>query len=1040
MSAAWKGRLEGALALAEGEGSKAARLVSLVFLVSSALVVLKSAQNSIFLTAYAREMIPLAFIASALTLSVVSLSLVPLAAKLGTTRLAITMLASCCAAMVGLRGLLATGLPAAPFVSYVVIEAASGVLLMQTWGIVSQATHARSAKRLLPAAGAGATLAWALVGFLVAPMAKALGTPALLLVGAAILVVASLLMQAVRTIDLPLSVPRKGRVEVAREWKRALAFIVALPLLRVMTALSILALLSEQLMDYLLMSAAHERYLSDAACTAFFGRYYGVTSAITLVVVLGLSSRVLFGLGTARTLLLTPVVTFAAALAAVALPGFGAIVVLRGFDRVLKQSIWSSASEQTQTPIPPLERAQSRALVRGVLAPLAYALAATGLALLPHKNDVRWLALVTAVLVAAMAWLCARLVRPAYEHALRRAIDERTFELSDDAPVSFDAEARRTLTLELSSHDERRALLAAELLCEVDPAPSAAVVRAAMMSSLPAVRASVLESATRHRVGGLDDLLASALTQDPNADCRLAAARAIAVLGARSDAVRGAIAVSITVEPVAAVKAASRVASAAVRDYRSVANGDALAPLIAGGDDCLAEAALDALGEKCASNDAVIRAIRGVLIGDCGGAAKLAAIDASARLHLEELLPCIAALLEAPQIGPDVATRLVAWGGEAMTFVERAALSASAESARIVASALTGAAETSPLLVRLLSHPAPEVRERAVRTLSYSVSTRALPMPPGVEIEPLLEREIALARRMTVIVAGLAQDDGVADWKIDPPYDRLGHEIELEIRAATVRVLHLLTLVGNRALASAVEAGLRRASPDVDAKIAELVDVSLPRLLARKVVPLFERSSLRERAAVAGRVPELTDPLSAIVDLGDRVIVGFAMLAYGVRFRQRFADVYERDAHLIPLFERMAFLRAVPLFEQIPGHELRAVAEMLGIVEIGAGETIFHKGDPGSDLFIVRTGSVSIRDGAHELSVAREHDFFGELALLDNEPRMASAVAAEPSSLLRLRGADFRELMARRPQIQERVLQVVVRRLRAATGRIPRSP
>ena len=63
-----------------------------------------------------------------------------------------------------------------------------------------------------------------------------------------------------------------------------------------------------------------------------------------------------------------------------------------------------------------------------------------------------------------------------------------------------------------------------------------------------------------------------------------------------------------------------------------------------------------------------------------------------------------------------------------------------------------------------------------------------------------------------------------------------------------------------------------------------------------------------------------------------------------------------------------------------------------------------------------------------------------ELALLDNEPRMASAVAVEPSWLLRLRGADFRELMARRPQIQERVLQVVVRRLRAATGRIPRSP
>jgi CRP-like cAMP-binding protein len=162
------------------------------------------------------------------------------------------------------------------------------------------------------------------------------------------------------------------------------------------------------------------------------------------------------------------------------------------------------------------------------------------------------------------------------------------------------------------------------------------------------------------------------------------------------------------------------------------------------------------------------------------------------------------------------------------------------------------------------------------------------------------------------------------------------------------------------------------------------------------------------------------------------------MLAYGERFRQRFPELHEREAELIPLFERMAFLRTVPLFEEMPGHELRAVAEMVSDVELPAAERIFEKGDPGHELYIVRRGAVAIRDGAVELSIAREHDFFGELALLDNEPRMASATTLEQTSLLRLRSADFRELMARRPQIQERVLRVVVRRLRDATGRIAR--
>lgn len=1031
-------RLERALGLGEGEGAKAARLVLLIFSVSVSLVMLKSAQNSIFLMAYPRTMIPYAFIASAATLTVASLSLVPLARRLGTARLASWAHAACAAAMFALRGLSMTSVHGVPFITYVVIEASSGVLLIQAWATVSQATHARSAKRLLPAAGAGATIAWAGGGLLVPTLAHALGTVNLLALGGFTLVGATFVVQTIRTRDLPDVAPQTRRVQVFREWAKAFEFIRALPLLRVMTALSIVALLTEQLMDYLLMSAAHERYDSDAACTAFFGRYYGITSLITLVFVLGASSRILLGLGTARTLLLTPVLTIFVAIAAVVAPSFLAVVALRGVDRVMKQSIWSSASEQTQTPIPAVERVQSRALVRGVLAPVAYATAACVLAVLPKIAEVRWLALGTVIGVAVMAWLCIVRVRPAYQDALRRAIDERTLDIDDEAPMSFDADARRTLTTELSSTDERRALLAAELLCDVDPAPDMEVVHTAMRSKLPAVRGAVLESVIRRGVGGLDDMLAGVLVRDPDEECRVLAARAIVALGASSNAVREAIATAITTETSQAVKAGARVASVALRDRAGVHDGSVLVPLIESKDDALATAALEILATKAGANDDVVRAVRRVLLSDAANPTKLAAIDAAARLGLEELLPSIAALLESPAIGPDVATRLVAWGGDALAFVERGVASATAESVRYVASALTGApGATSPLLVRLLSHPDPEVRDRAVRTLSYAVSTQALPLPAEVDISPLLLRELALAYRMTIILAGIAQDDGTPDWKIDPPYDRLGHEIELEVKATRERVLHLLTLVGNHDLARAVEVGLRRSSADVDAKIAELVDVSLPRPLAKKVVPLFERLSLRERAEAAGRAPELGDPLLAILDLDDLVIRGFAMLAYGERFRQRFPEVHAREVEMIPLFERMAFLRTVPLFEEMPGHELRAVAEMLSVVEIAKDETLFRKGDPGHDLFIVKRGLVSLRDGSVEISVAREQDFFGELALLDNEPRAASAVTKEQTSLLRLRSADFRELMARRPQIQERVLQVVVRRLRDARRELP---
>src|SRR6202042_1971891 len=146
--------------------------------------------------------------------------------------------------------------------------------------------------------------------------------------------------------------------------------------------------------------------------------------------------------------------TIGVAVACAIAPSFGTAVALRSVDRILKQSIWSSASEQTQTPLPPVERVQSRALVRGVLAPAAYAVTAAILAFLPHASA-RSLAAATAVGVLVMAFVCTRGVRWAYRDALRRAIDERTLDLDEVEPKSFDADTRATLLAELRSTDDR---------------------------------------------------------------------------------------------------------------------------------------------------------------------------------------------------------------------------------------------------------------------------------------------------------------------------------------------------------------------------------------------------------------------------------------------------------------------------------------------------------------------------------------------------------------------------------------------------------
>jgi len=1020
------------LRLGEGELGRAARLVSLIFALSACLVMIKSAQSGIFLMAYPKTMIPWAFFASAITLACSSLATVPLASSLGAARLLRVTLIACALALLGVRGLLALAVPGAPFVLYVVIEAISGVLLIHGWAVVSQATTARSAKRLLPIAGAGATLAWTFIGLAVTPLAHFFGAPALLFFAAGVLVAMVPLVMAVRSHDLAPHVP-KARASTVKEWKKALAYLQSVPLLRVMASLSILALVTEQFMDYVLMSAATERYATPAACASFFGRYYGVTSAITLGVLLLLSGRVMLALGTSRTLLLTPLTTIGVAVACAIAPSFATAVALRSVDRVLKQSIWGSASEQTQTPLPPVERVQSRALVRGVLAPGAYAITAAVLAFMPRVGA-RSLAAATVVGVGIMAVVCTRGVRRAYRDALRRAIDERTLDLDAVEPKSFDADTRATLLAELRSTDERRAGLAAELLCEGSQPPDDEVLTVALHSPSALVRAAALRAVARHRRGPFMDDVVKMIGSDPDSTCRAEAARVIVQLGVAPEEARPAL-VELAEKGEPNTRAAAKVAL-------KVLGGDSdPADLLATFDDDSAAIVLDTLVTKAPEDPAALHRQMRRLLRRGTDSARLAAVSAAARIKASELLPDVLQLLPT-SLGPEVATRIVDWGEEALAYIQDQVDSASAESVRHVATALSGEAG-GPLLHRLLGHPDAEVRDRAVRSMSYAVSRGTMPRPADAEIAPMLSRELVSAYKMYAILAGLAKDDGIPDWKIDAPFDALGAEIENEIGSVRERVLNLLALTGKTSLASAVQAGLRKKSAEVDAKIAELVDATLERDLAARVVPLFEHLSLRERAAAArlfadGVSQIERDPLSAIIELNDASITGRAMLVYKDRFRERYPRIWEENSHLIPLFERMAFLRTVPIFEEMPGQELRRVAEMLTGVEVAANEVIFKKGNPGDALYIVRRGAVAIKDGTVELSIAKGGDFFGELALLDNEPRSADAVAAEDSSLARLNGADFRELMARRPQIQERVLRVVVRRLRAASMRITR--
>ena len=94
------------------------------------------------------------------------------------------------------------------------------------------------------------------------------------------------------------------------------------------------------------------------------------------------------------------------------------------------------------------------------------------------------------------------------------------------------------------------------------------------------------------------------------------------------------------------------------------------------------------------------------------------------------------------------------------------------------------------------------------------------------------------------------------------------------------------------------------------------------------------------------------------------------------------------------------------------------------------GESIFKEGDPGDSMYIIVDGRVRVHTADRFLNHLGESDVFGEMALLDPAPRVATVTAEEPTRLFRLDQAPFYQLMNERPEIATGIIRVLTRHLR----------
>ena len=127
-------------------------------------------------------------------------------------------------------------------------------------------------------------------------------------------------------------------------------------------------------------------------------------------------------------------------------------------------------------------------------------------------------------------------------------------------------------------------------------------------------------------------------------------------------------------------------------------------------------------------------------------------------------------------------------------------------------------------------------------------------------------------------------------------------------------------------------------------------------------------------------------------------------------------------------------LQKVPLFSQLASPELQRVVEVARERSYPKNSVILFEDDPGDALYVVAKGQVKVvligEDGREViLSVLGEGEFFGEMALIDDEPRSAHVIAMEDSALIVLRREDFQGILIHAPGIALALLKELSRRL-----------
>jgi CRP/FNR family cyclic AMP-dependent transcriptional regulator len=132
--------------------------------------------------------------------------------------------------------------------------------------------------------------------------------------------------------------------------------------------------------------------------------------------------------------------------------------------------------------------------------------------------------------------------------------------------------------------------------------------------------------------------------------------------------------------------------------------------------------------------------------------------------------------------------------------------------------------------------------------------------------------------------------------------------------------------------------------------------------------------------------------------------------------------------------DKVALLRAVPLFTELDERSLQAIAMLAHERHVSAGEVLMREGEPGEEFVVIVDGTVHVAQHGQAVRSLMPGGFLGEVALIEHAPRTATATCVTDCDLVVLRRFEFDRLLATFPEVRTKILAALGRRTHGTVG------